>query len=231
MATRPVFIPDEQGKAIVHPVDVEFVWHPGFSSTQKQKSVQSLHHAAKERGVFPLLEISGASSDALGRSLSAFHLLVTLPGVGQIPVECAFQGSKVFQQGGPYQELYEVPAREAKTDPRLRSSGSLVSFRLQDEEWPIEPKTTFYDWLYLSALVELGDEAERLLEFQGFTDIQFNPARSLNCQARSAALYVALRKSDRLTEAMGSQSDYLAIMGQKSTSPLYTSQPRLFSDP
>ncbi|MFH0778954.1 MAG: hypothetical protein V2A71_10090 [Candidatus Eisenbacteria bacterium] len=158
----------------------------------------------------PLLEISGASPDEYGRSLSAFRLLLTMPGVGRVPVESAFQGSKVFQSGGPYQELYVASARDAKTDPRLRSSGPLVSFRLGEEEWPINPKTAFYDWLYLSALVEFGDNADGLLQYEGFTDIQFNPAKSLNCQARSAALYVALRKNGRLEEVLADRSAYMA---------------------
>jgi hypothetical protein len=55
------------------------------------------------------------------------------------------------------------------------------------------PPTAFYDWLYLRALARLDAATlQQLRERDGFTDIAFNPERSLNCQARSAALYVAL---------------------------------------
>ena len=39
----------------------------------------------------------------------------------------------------------------------------------------------------------------QIRERDGFTDIAFNPKKSLNCQARSAALYVALAR-DGITE-------------------------------
>jgi len=66
----------------------------------------------------------------VGQKLSAFNLTVAQPNANQrIPVEAAFQGSKVFAAGGPYQDLYFWSAREAKIDPRLRSSGPLIAFR------------------------------------------------------------------------------------------------------
>ena len=68
--------------------------------------------------------------------------------------ECAYQGSKVFENGGPYHELYLVSSQEAKTDDRLRNSGALVAFNFCGESFPIEPKTAFYDWLYMTALCQ-----------------------------------------------------------------------------
>ena len=226
MATRPVFVPGTRREAFVRKVDLEFVWYPGFSQSQKHKSIEALHVAAKAKGISPVLEISGASPEAFGRSLSAFQLRITVPGVGRVSVKSAFQGSKVFQGGGPYQELYRVPPREA-ADPRLRSSGGVVGFRLGVEEWPTIPKTAFYDWLYLSALKEFGEGADRLLEYGGFTDIQFNPARSLNCQARAAALHVALRVAGELEEALSDSASFLRVL-EESPAPR-PSQPTLFS--
>jgi hypothetical protein len=89
---------------------------------QKLRSVQSLHLAAEAKGIQPLLEISGAAPDDFGRSLSAFSLLLSLPGHDRVPVECAFQGSKVFERGGPYQDIYGLPPREAKTDSSTQPS-------------------------------------------------------------------------------------------------------------
>jgi hypothetical protein len=113
-----------------------------------------------------------------------------------MPVECAFQGGKVFAHGGPYRDLYHAEALLAKRDPRLRESGALIAFDLMGDIWPLNPTTAFYDWLYLQALVQNPDLAIQLPDCVGFTDIEFNPKRSLNTQARSCALYVALRRAE-----------------------------------
>ena len=146
MAKRPIFTPDFSGFPYVDAVDIEFKWHPGFAKSQLQKSIASLHEAAEKlKKISPVLEISGKSASDLGNSLSAFNLsLKTLKG-RTISVECAYQGSKVFENGGPYHELYSASSREAKTDDRLRNSGELVAFNFCGEDFPIEPKTAFYD--------------------------------------------------------------------------------------
>ena len=35
---------------------------------------------------------------------------------------------------------------------------------------------------------------EELIDYDAFTDIEFNPQKSINCQAKSAALFVGLVK-------------------------------------
>ena len=94
----------------------------------------------------------------------------------------------------------------------MRESGDLVSFQFGDEQWPLEPKTAFYDWLYLQALRQQPELAVELLKFEGFTDIEFNPKRSINCQARAAALYVALAKRGLWDKAISSKEAYLRIV-------------------
>ena len=47
--------------------------------------------------------------------------------------------------------------------------------------------------------------------YDAFTDIEFNPERSLNCQARSAALYRSLVHAGKLEEALSSQEAFLRI--------------------
>jgi hypothetical protein len=66
-----------------------FEWHPGFSKSQAQKSIASLHCAAAEAGIAPVLEISSKSPDPLGVSLSAFNLLLVAPESGRISVDRA----------------------------------------------------------------------------------------------------------------------------------------------
>ena len=218
MAKRPIFIPDFSGFPYVDAIDIEFKWHPGFAKSQMQKSIASLHEAAEKLNkISPILEISSKSMSPLGVSLSAFNLLLEIPSGEKINVECAYQGSKVFENGGPYHELYSVSSREAKTDDRLRNSGDLVAFNFCGENFPIEPKTAFYDWLYMTALCQQKTDLTSKLEaFQGFSDIVFNPNRSLNCQARAAALFVALSKNDLIDEQILEDKDsYLALITGK----------------
>lgn len=203
MAERPVFIPLTTGKRLVSAAPVTFTWHSGMAPSQKKKNVAALHAAAAERGLKRLLEVSSKSEMEIGRRLSAFHLTVEVEGV-PVPLECAFQAAKVFEHGGPFEDLLEREPREAKQDERLRTSGRIIGFRLAGQSFPTQPPTAFYDWLYCRALLPEREWLRRLSQIQGFTDIEFNPERSLNCQARACALFVALEARGLLDEAMGS---------------------------
>jgi hypothetical protein len=132
-------------------------------------------------------------------------------------LELAFQGSKVFERGGPFIDLYlkgDKEVGEAKRDPRLKDSGKLVGFAFEGLEFPLEPKTAFYDWLYLGVLKDYRDWATALYAYAGFTDVEFNPFKSVNCQARSAALFVSLMKRRRLDDAMKSPASFLEVLSE-----------------
>ncbi len=99
----------------------------------------------------------------------------------------------MFENGGPYHELYSVPPSEANNDSRLRYSGRVIAFNFFGKEYPIESKDEFYNRLYITALKQEGRHfARRLQKFEGFSDIGFNPQRANNCPARATALFVAL---------------------------------------
>ena len=69
------------------------------------------------------------------------------------------------------------------------SGGSPLVLGAELSVFRLEPRTFFYDWLYVSALaghLELVNELERRA---AFTDIEFNPKRSINFQAHSVALF------------------------------------------
>ena len=210
MAVRPVFIPTISGDVMSITKDVGFVWAPGMSKTQKQKSIRSLHSAAKELGVDSLLEISSKSEDLQGVALSAFNLMIKTKKLGkQFSVESAFQASKVFENGGPYVDILDKDSIDAKRDIRLKEAGKLINFKFYNSTWPLIPRTAFYDWLYLSALHQNETLAKYLLNFNGFTDIEFNPVKSINCQARTAALYVSLVKRNMLEDILASVDDFI----------------------
>jgi hypothetical protein len=103
MAERPSFIPAPDSPELVKEIPLRLTWHPGFAPSQKKKNVVALHEAAALAGYAPLLEVSTESEARIGQRLSAFHLKVHNERLGVMPLEKAFQGSKVFERGGPSQ--------------------------------------------------------------------------------------------------------------------------------
>ena len=162
---------------------ITYTYYPGFAVSQKQRSVESLHESI--RALYPdkrILEVSTKSLNPLGMQLSAFNLPFYHEELqAEQRLENVFQSSKVFSGGGPYRDLLNVSPKDAKRDERLRSSGELIGFQLYGDMWPLEPKTIFYDWIYITALKAHEDIAKQLLEYDVFTDIEFNHKKSINC--------------------------------------------------
>ena len=212
MSQRPVFVPIKR-KPWADVYMTEFQWNSGLSAAQKKKNVAALHQAFVAR--FPekkVLEISSKSSEDLGVKLSAFNLTKFVPSLGKaVPVECVYQGSKVFAVGGPYTDLYTATSRAAKGDDRLRQSGELRRFSFEGKEFPLKAGSAFYDWLYVNALMEHPELSEPLLGYDGFTDIEFNPNKGVACQANAAALYVSLHRQGLLEQCRDFDS-FLALL-------------------
>jgi hypothetical protein len=194
-----------------------------MSLKQKQRSIEALHTEASAK--FDLhrpLEISSKSDNPVGVALSSFNLKFVTQRYGRtLTVEAAFQGSKVFEGGGPYRDLFDMNPKDAKRDPRLRDSGSLRSFLFYGSEWPLKPRTAFYDWLYINALLKNQELAEAASEYDYFTDIEFNPERSVNCQARSAALYLSLSRRGLLRDLIDNPDDFRLIYEEHMPEPLH----------
>lgn len=214
MAKRPIYIPQKSGELLVRTEYIEFQWSPGMAVVQKQKSVRALHEAAISMGVcINPLEVSSKSLLEIGVKLSAFNLSVTTQKLKKtFTVESAYQSSKIFEHGGPYKDLLYSSSREAKKDSRIRESGNLKGFEFFGEKWALEPKTAFYDWLYINALHKNELAVEQLKKYDAFTDIEFNPERSINCQAYSVALYKALEWRNLICDAIADKAAYLDIV-------------------
>ena len=218
MAIRPFYMPNFKHTGnLVLENRVEFNFFTGFALIQKQKSIKSFHESIKNHIGFDtkILEISSNSPDVLGVKLSAFYLNIKLDNGITSTVESIFQGSKVFEYGGPFTALYNDKSIKAKKFDNLKTSGNLKHFNLLGDTWELEPKTAFYDWLYLNALDQNKNLAHEILEYDVFTDIEFNPIKSISCQAKSAALYVSLVKANLLVEALKSKDNFLEILQKR----------------
>lgn len=219
MAERPIFVVKPDSLELVQEVFLRLTWNPGFAAVQKEKNIKALHDAAAAAGYRNILEVSTKSDKQRGQHLSAFYLKVRNERLGEIPLECAFQGSKVFERGGPFTDLYRKDVREAKRDSRLKESGPMVAFEFDGVRWELEPKTAFYDWLYTGCIYPHREWAAKLYDYGGFSDIEFNPFRSINCQARSIALFLSLMKRDQLDDALLSPRNFLRVLTESKYRP------------
>ena len=223
MANRPVFLASDREGIFFEEKNVEFEWFAGMATSQKQKSINSLHEAAQLEGISDILEVSTKSEEVLGNQLSAFNLTYTTSKGKTLLLEVAFQGSKIFENGGPYHDLYDKDPLEVKKDERVSKDFIITGFDFQGEVWNNEPKTAFYDWLYINAVNQkLDNDTEFLFEnisgYSAFTDIEFNPKKSLNCQARSCAVFVSLVRKNLLSIALESRESFLDVL---SDDPFY----------
>lgn len=216
MAQRPIFTSSLSGPVLVRTHSIEFQWFAGMSVSQARKSIDSLHErACGQLGVASVLEISSKSKNPSGVRLSAFNLMIKHGAhEREFSLECAFQSSKVFEHGGPFKDLLDARSIDAKRDERLNQHGRLTRFAYFGTDWALEPRTAFYDWLYINALHKQPELADIVLGYSAFSDIAFNPQRSLNCQAYAAALYVSLHERGLLTEhVLNDQATYLKVIG------------------
>ena len=217
MAERPVFVSQLSDNFFFNEELIEFEWFAGMSVSQKQKSISSLHDEASKKGIQTILEVSTKSDNELGSKLSAFNLSFINQIGNEIFVESAFQGSKVYATDGPHTDLYSKTPIEAKRDPRIDNDKQIIGFEYFGESWANEPKTLFYDWLYMYALQfnieHSGDDIYKsILDYDAFTDIEFNPKKSLNCQARACAVFVSLYRKNLLVSALKNRKSFLKIL-------------------
>lgn len=85
----------------------------------------------------------------------------------------------------------------------------------------MEPKTAFYDWLYVKALSQHPGLASEVVNFAAFSDIEFNPKKSIDCQARSVALFISLRNKNLLEEALSGKDAFVQLLNGGNTSRLF----------
>ena len=216
MAERSVFV-SKNSYPFFEEIRVQFDYFQGFALSQKRKSQIGLHQ--NFLAAYPqekILEISSTSLYSLGVALSAMNLKKQTKS-GITTVESAFQSSRIYgthDEIGPFHEFLFLPGKECKKLVKEKSQG-LHSYHYQfdglDFYAPNYHISLFYDYLYLNALCEEENKAvaNRLLTdgYTAFTDLA---TISLNCQARSCALFVSLVKNDLIDQVRDFES-YLRL--------------------
>ena len=188
----------ESKSPFVSIIGVDFEYGTGSSVAQVQKNIEQLHKSFNQR--FPakkVFEVSAKSSTDTGKKLNASNLMKFVPSYGKsFPVENIFHASKTYAYVGPFSDIYEMTPSSARSDKRLKdkSNGPIKSYTFDGNTYPAEPQTVFYNWLYINALLENKEEAEKLLEYDAFTDITLISGTP-NSPARACALYVGLMRS------------------------------------
>jgi type I restriction enzyme M protein len=128
----------------------------------------------------------------LGVELSAFNLQLSFRSSCALTasVETVYQGSKTFS-GCPRSDgdRFALGPRESRHRAReLGDKGQFSGWEIGRYKFPLSSGVDFYNWLYLGALHQRPELLRELVSYDCFTDIEFNPQKSLACQARSAAL-------------------------------------------
>ena len=217
MARRSVFV-SKNSYPFFEEISVDFDWFQGFALSQKRKSQIGIHE--NFLNAYPdekVLEISSASLYSLGAELSAMNLSKRTS-AGITTVESAFQSSRIYGSGedevGPFPEYLFYPGRECKKIVKELSKGK-ISYRYMFDglefHAPSHFISLFYNYLYLNALCEDENRAvaDSLIEhgYTAFTDLA---TKSLNCQARAAAIFVSLVRNNLIDEVKNYDS-YLRL--------------------
>ena len=195
MAKRPLFIPQKKRVGLIR-IDVDFEYVSGQASVQKRKCVRSLHKSIKNMGYIENpLEVSTASECELGIKTSAFNLNIIDEEKGELVLESVYHATKVFKNHGVELSLLRMGARESKkrANALLKKYGVIEGYHYRGIDFPEEPKSLCFTWLYFQALKYLPTkELSFLAQFDGFTDLNFKIDSMGNCQAHAMALFVSI---------------------------------------
>lgn len=220
MAKRGVFVSKDR-YPYFEEVYVEFDWFGGFALSQKRKCILGLHLNFNESYDNKVLEVSSNSLNLLGNKLSAMNLSKRVISDNKTTsVESAFQSSRIYTNRGtgetlgPFTEyLYSDGFTSKKEIKALVSKGGFHSYDYEFDGMyfpaPDFHISLFYDYLYINALLEEENKCvfNELVHsnYTAFTDLA---TKSLNCQARSCAIFISLYKLDLLDKV----KDYNSFM-------------------
>ena len=190
-------------------VPVTFPWSNGSKHQNIQAVLDTFHDVYPE---IPVLEVSLASAQPEGVGVAAMKLPLRLADGKELPVGVVYQGSKVFENGGPYTDLWQLSHQKVQKDPRLHQSGRCIGYRLEGMDYPAEPHPyAFFNWLYCRALAQDPDRGQELLRYGAFSDLDLGSAKTdRNSPARAAAVYGGLKAAGRL-DCLASYEAFVAV--------------------
>ena len=184
MAIRPIYISNIPEKPFIKR-DIQFVWIKGMSYSQKCKRRDSMHEVvAKLYPIDKVLEISTKSNKELGVNLSALKLTVKYKSGNEETVEKIYQSSKVLDENNKIKE-----------------------FKFNNTLFEKDPYSMYYDYIYMLGLYCHKEYWEDLNKYDIFTDIEFNPNKMLNTQARAAAIWNTLYRNNMI-DIIESQDEF-----------------------
>lgn len=153
MATRTVFYVNEKNEFVKS--NIYFKWNPGFSEAQTRKNVDAVHKGfLKQHPGAKILEVSSSATDPNAIKASAFNLQVRTTH-GNFTVEQVFQAGKVFKKNGIQNRLLTYSPQQAKKIiKQINANDQLVGFEEFGSKFPLEPKTYFYNWIYICTVTK-----------------------------------------------------------------------------
>lgn len=157
--------------------------HSTKGNIDKKKAISAMHRKLEKIDGKRVthLDINIRNPNALAKKLAPYQISLR-----DYKVESIYQASKIFDHGGPYNDLEKVSVADALNDPRIKDSGNVVDFFYNGEYWERNSEY-FYDFLYVSAVRESisNEELKELLKYDYFTDLETkysaerNPARAV----------------------------------------------------
>lgn len=70
----------------------------------------------------------------------------------------------------------------------------------------------------MSALSHRSDLVEEILGYVGFLDMEYKAKKTINCQARVVAAFVAVHKRQMLERALSDKESFLELLGEGAAS-------------
>ena len=175
MAIRPIYISTGNINNPFIQDDIYFKWISGYSYINKCKRRDSLkQEIEKLYDIKKWLEVSTISDKDIGKKLSALNLMITLSNNSKYSVENIYQCSKVYE------------------------NNHIVSFKFKNTEFENTPYGMYYDYIYMVALFQNKEYHKLINNYYLFTDLFFNPNKSLNTQARAVAIFKSLYDNNYL---------------------------------
>lgn len=167
-----------------------------------------MHHVirAKESGG-QILEVSPYGGPE-GKACTPWLLKLKTQDGKFHPVAALYEAAKVFEHGGPYEDLKEKRPEEILGDPRLRQSGNLMGFHFEHEAFTTTPRHKFFDYLYNRALKERADLHEALLKAEIITDVTYQMSSMYLSPARSVSYFISLYQKGLLEKVLSSSEEF-----------------------